>query len=64
MNMPIRLTIEGAGFRKLVRGEELVVNGVHIILEDFGFNIMREYVNEAERDQNEKSTSSDPTVSG
>lgn len=53
MSMPIRLTIEGLGFRKLVRGEELVINGVHISLEDFGFSIMRHYIDEAERDQNE-----------
>ena len=64
MTMPIRVSIEGMGFRKLVRGEELIINGVHIIFEDFGFGIMRHHIDEAERDQNEARTRTDTDLRG
>ena len=45
--------IDGLGFRKLVRGETLEIDGTKIILADIGFSIMRNCIDEAEREQSE-----------
>jgi hypothetical protein len=64
MSMPIKILIEGSGFRKLIRGEELVIGQVHMILADIGFEIMRHDIDDAVREQNEARTRIDPDLRG
>jgi hypothetical protein len=54
----MRIALNGEAFRKLVRGEEIVLispsnpaDPVHIILSDIGFEIMHHMIDEAEEEQ-------------
>ncbi len=45
----VRIILATTDFTDLVQGREVVWQGVHIVLADIGFNVMRRAIDEAER---------------
>jgi hypothetical protein len=56
MEKPIKISLTGKQFAALVMGDVVRIEGenqpdVELLLNDIGFDIMKEYVNDAERER-------------